>query len=100
MSVREIEVRPSVTMAGFGALIPDYMEFVDEAEAEFFSIWVQQRDGTFKHYKNNESKDGAMIDALLYAANSREEGVTWSVVYRTEEGEEQWQAGRTSSASL
>lgn len=96
MSIREIEVRPSLNLDMF----PAYMEFVSEAEAEFYSIWVQQRDGTFKHFADRDSKDSALLEAVLYAANNRDESVTYSVVYRTEEGEEQWQAGRTSSASL
>lgn len=86
--IREIEVRPCVVV--YVPPAPAYVEWVPEEEAEFFALYVQQDDGTYKHLVDEPTKERAMLAALLYAAGRDEEGVLHTVTYRTEEGDEHW----------
>lgn len=76
---KEVEVRP-VAFVTMGMNVS--VEWVPEAEAEKFAVYVQQDDGTFRWVEDHDTKNQALVRALVHAAKSGAQ-----VVYRTEEGD-------------
>lgn len=76
---KEVEVRPIKFVMIDGSLTP---EWVTEAEADKFGVYVQQDDGTFQWVEDLNTRNEALVRALVHAAKSGAQ-----VVYRTEEGD-------------
>ena len=75
----EVEVRPIAYV-----LMPDgpVAEWCTEAEADKFGVYLQQEDGTFRWVEDHDTKNQALVRALVHAAKNGAQ-----VVYRTEEGD-------------